>query len=205
MLLPKRPLATAGATVLLALSLTACGGGPPSDASVKDYCDAVRGDANTEAFGKAFQDKDYDKIVDLFKEQAEKVEKVGTPKDISDEAREGFEIQLDAIKDIDGDDVKKAFESKSDSDPFEDKISKDDKKKVEAYTKYESETCSGSDAPSVDVPTPDLPTDGLPTDGIPTDGLPTDGLPSGFPSDLPTDPAELESLLSNLPTEIPSS
>jgi len=205
MLLPKRPLATAGATVLLALSLTACGGGSPSDASVKDYCDAVRGDTNTEAFGKALEDKDYDKIVDLFKEQAEKVEKVGTPKDISDDAREGFEIQLDAIKDIDGDDVKKAFESDGDSDPFEDKISKDDKKKVEAYTKYESETCSGSDAPSVDVPTPDLPTDGLPTDGIPTDGLPTDGLPSGFPSDIPTDPAELESLLSNLPTEIPSS
>lgn len=205
MLLPKRPLATAGATVLLALSLTACGGGSPSDASVKDYCDAVRGDTNTEAFGKALEDKDYDKIVDLFKEQAEKVEKVGTPKDISDDAREGFEIQLDAIKDIDGDDVKKAFESDGDSDPFEDKISKDDKKKVEAYTKYESETCSGDDAPSVDVPTPDLPTDGLPTDGIPTDGLPTDGLPSGFPSDLPTDPAELESLLSNLPTEIPSS
>lgn len=205
MLLPKRPLATAGATVLLALSLTACGGGSPSDASVKDYCDAVRGDTNTEAFGKALEDKDYDKIVDLFKEQAEKVEKVGTPKDISDDAREGFEIQVDAIKDIDGDDVKKAFESDGDSDPFEDKISKDDKKKVEAYTKYESETCSGSDAPSVDVPTPDLPTDGLPTDGIPTDGLPTDGLPSGFPSDLPTDPAELESLLSNLPTEIPSS
>ncbi|WP_377319970.1 hypothetical protein ACFJIY_14020 [Pimelobacter simplex] len=205
MLLPKRPLATAGAAVLLALSLTACGGDSPSDASVKDYCDAVRGDTNNEAFAKALEDKDYDKIVDLFKEQAEKVEEVGTPKDISDDAREGFEIQLDAIKDIDGDDVKKAFESNGDSDPFEDKISKDDKKKVEAYTKYESETCSDSDSvPTPDVPT-EVPTDGLPTDGLPTDGLPTDGLPSGFPSDLPTDPAELESLLSNLPTEIPTS
>lgn len=200
MLLPKRPLATAGAAVLLALSLTACGGGAPSDASVKDYCAAVKGNTGDTDFLKAFEDKDYDKIADLFKEQAEKVEEVGTPKDIPDEAREGFEIQLDAIKKLDGDDVKKGFESKDGEDPFKDKISKDDEKKVEAYSKYESETCSDSgEAPSVDVPTPDLPTDGLPTDGLPTDGLPS-GVPSDLLENLPTDPAELESLLSDLPT-----
>jgi hypothetical protein len=202
----KRPLASAGAVVLLALSLTACGGGAPSDASVKDFC-SISAQTADEEFLKAFEKKDYDKIADLFQQQAEEAEKIGTPKGIPDDAREGFEIQVDALKDIDGDTVKKAFESK-DPSKFEDElISKDDQKKVEAFTKYENEKCSGStgsdSGDSTDLPS-DLPTD-VPTD-LPTD-IPTD-LPSGVPtdlesllSDLPTNPEDLESLLSDLPTQ----
>lgn len=191
----KRPVAAAGAAVLLALSLTACGGGAPADASKEDYCKAV-GDAGSEEFGKAITDKDYDKAADLIKESAEKIEEVGTPEDISDEEREGFEIQLDAVKELNGDDLKKAFESE-DEDFFE--VSEDDKDKVEAYNKYENETCSDTEDSSDEG-------DGAGSD--PGTDLPTD-LPSDLPSDLPTDlsPEDLASLqeeLENLTEGVPT-
>ncbi|WP_182378358.1 hypothetical protein [Nocardioides sp. WS12] len=190
----KRPVAAAGAAVLLALSLTACGGGAPADASKEDYCKAV-GDAGSEEFGKAITDKDYDKAVDLIKESAEKIEEVGTPEDISDEEREGFEIQLDAVKGLSGDDLKEAFEAEEGEDPFEADLSKDEKEKVEAYNKYETETCSedssdeGSDDGAGSDPGTDLPSD----------------VPSGIPTDIsPEDLASLQEELENLTEGVPT-
>ena len=141
----KRPLALASAAVLLGLSLSACGGAP-SDASVEDFCKAQNDSAKGEELFKAFGEKDWDKAEDLLKEQADEVEEVGTPEDIPDDAREGFEIQIDAVKDISADDIQKAVEDQN--DPFEETVSDDDTDKVEAFEKYESETCSeesGSD------------------------------------------------------------
>ena len=190
----KSPLAAAGAAVLLALSLTACGGSDagPKDASVKDFCKVVDGDVDSAAFLKAYQDKDWNKVADLVKKQSEKAAKVGTPKDIPADAREGFEITIDAAKDVNGDDIKKAFEDGQNGDTFGNKISKDDEKKVKAFGEYQAKTCSSSG------PT-DLPSD-LPS------GLPTD-LPSGLPTDLPSDlasqiPTDLSSLLSDIPTDL---
>lgn len=190
----KRPMAAAGAAVLLALSLSACGGGAPTDASKDDYCEAVQGTSGDEEFSKALEDKDWDKIADLYKDAADDVEEVGTPDDISDEEREGFEIQLDAIKSVNGDDIEKAFNSEGE-DPFEDEFSDDEKDKVKAYQKYESETCadSGSDS-GVDTPSID------PSDVPSID--PSD-VPSIDPSDLPSIPEELQSQLDEL-TESPS-
>lgn len=137
----KRPLAAAGAAVLLALSLSACGGSP-TDASVKDYCEATQGNSNDEEFTKALEDEDWDKIRDLVQEQADEVEEVGTPEDIPDDAREGFELQIEQAGDLSADDIEKAF--KDQENPFEADLSKDEKKKIEAYTKYESKTCADS-------------------------------------------------------------
>ncbi|HVK30143.1 MAG TPA: hypothetical protein VM575_17525 [Nocardioides sp.] len=201
----KRPLAAAGAAALLALSLSACGGAP-ADASVEDFCKVTQDEAGQEDFVKAIQDEDWDKIEELIKDQADEVEEVGTPDDISDEAREGFEIQLDAAKGISADDLEKAF--KDDEDPFEADLSSDDKKKVEAYTEYENKTCDdsgdgiepeGGTDPEVSTPT-ELPTDDLPTD-LPTDGIPTD-LPTELsPEDLESLQSELEKLTESAATE----
>lgn len=188
----KRPLAAAGAAVLLALSLSACGGAP-ADASVKDFCKVTQDEASQEEFLKAVQDEDWDKIADLVKDQADDVEEVGTPDDISDDAREGFEIQLDAAKGISADDIEKAF--KDDEDPFEADLSSDEKKKVEAYTEYENKTCDDSG----DGLEPEG-TDSEGTDSeVPSEDLPTD-VPSIDPSDIPTElsPEDLESLQSEL-------
>ena len=76
----KRPLAAAGAAVLLALSLTACGGAP-ADASVEDFCKVTQDEASQEEFVKAVQDEDWDKIEELIKDQADEVEGGGTLSD----------------------------------------------------------------------------------------------------------------------------
>ncbi|MDQ6526972.1 hypothetical protein RB608_25375 [Nocardioides sp. LHD-245] len=203
MTLMKRPLATAGATVLLALSLAACGGGAPSDASVDDFCNTAA-DTLGKEFMAAYQDKDYDKLEDIFKKAAEKAADVGTPEDIPDDAREGFELQLDAYEDLDADDIKKGLEAKEGEDPFADEFSKDEMKKVEAFTTYQAETCADVSAPDTDdLPETDLPETDAPETDLPDTDLPTDGLPSGFPSDMPTTPEELESYLSDMGTQLP--
>lgn len=189
----KRPLAAAGAAALLAITLTACGGAP-ADASVDDFCKATQDNSGGEEFFKAIEDEDWDKLEELIKEQADDIEEVGTPEDIPDDAREGFEIQLDAAKGISADDIEKAF--KDDEDPFEADLSDEDKKKVEAYTEYENETCdeseSGSDSGS-DGATSDEATD--PATDLPTE-VPTDGIPTDIPTEL--SPEDLESLQSEL-------
>lgn len=196
----KRPLAAAGAAVLLALSLTACGGAP-ADASVEDFCKVTQDEAGGDEFFKAIEDKDWDKVEDLVKEQADEVEEVGTPEDIPDDAREGFEIQLETIQGFSADDWEEAFNSESDEDPFEKDLSSDEKKKVDAYTEYENETCddseSDSDSGSSDEATSEGATE-LPTEDLPTD-IPTDGIPTDIPTDLsPEDLASLQSELEKL-------
>lgn len=141
----KRSLAAAGAAALLSVGLAACGGAP-SDASEKDFCEQV-GEKAGEEFNEAFADGDWDKLAELTKEYAEEAEEVGTPEDIPDDAREGWEIQIDKAKNLDGEELeelyKKSLENPDEDseDPFTADLSKEDKKKVEAYTEYESETC----------------------------------------------------------------
>lgn len=136
----KRPLAAAGSAVLLAFTLAACGGGAPTDASKEDFCDAVNSDANDEEFTKALEDKDGGKLLDLIQEQVDEIEEVGTPEDISDDEREGFEILLEQVDNLSEDDIEQAINDQK--DPFEADLSSDEKKKVDAYNKYETETCS---------------------------------------------------------------
>lgn len=136
----KRPLAAAGSAVLLAFTLAACGGGAPTDASKEDFCDAVNSDANDEEFEKALEDKDGGKLLDLIQEQVDEIEEVGTPEDISDDEREGFEILLEQVDNLSEDDIEQAINDQK--DPFEADLSSDEKKKVDAYNKYETETCS---------------------------------------------------------------
>lgn len=191
----KRPLAAAGAAALLALTLTACGGAP-ADASVDDFCKVTQDEGGQEDFFKAIEEEDWDKVEELIKDQADEVEEVGTPDDISDDAREGFEIQLDAAKGISADDLEKAF--KDDEDPFEADLSGDEKKKVEAYNEYETETCDESDSGSEGSGSeggtdPDVSTE------VPTEDVPTD-IPTDIPTDVPTEFSEED--LENLQSEL---
>ena len=136
----KRPLVAAGAAALLALSLSACGGGAPTDASKKDFCEAVNDEDREKEYGEAALAEDYDKVADLLHEQADEVEKVGTPEDIPDDAREGFEITIEKAKDVSGDDIKKAAAEQNENLGVE--FSKDEQDKVDAYDEYEAKTCS---------------------------------------------------------------
>jgi len=140
----KRPAAAAGAAVLLAFSLSACGGAP-TDASKDDFCEAL----NDESVFEDADASDVGAYIDALKEQGENLEEVGTPDDISDDGREGFEIYIDAVKDLDADD----FESLDDLDSIEDDYSDEENDQVDAFFEYGSDNCT-PDVPDVeDAPT----------------------------------------------------
>jgi len=107
----------------------------------------------------------------------------GTPDDIGDDERRGFEVLVDAIDDADVDDIE-------DTSSFEDVVEDEgDRADVTKFFAYYGKTC---------VDLGGLPTE-FPTD-LPSD-LPTE-LPSDFPTELPSDfPTELPS---GFPTEMPS-
>ena len=192
----KRPLAAAGAAALLALSLSACGGSP-TDASKDDFCSAI-GDT-VEVAGSIKGDEpteeEYEKIQDSYAGLGD----VGTPEDIGDDERNGFEVLVDAVADLDYDEAKKSFGDNDGSDDIPG-VSKDDQKDAEKFFLYAGETCQdalsdGSDDGSDSGTEPEAST---PTE-VPTEGLPSD-IPSIDPSDIPTDlsPEDLASLQSEL-------
>jgi len=139
----KRYAAASGAAVLLALSLTACGGSDaPEDASQENFCEAFNSQADVGA------EEDAGAQVDAAKEVADQLEEVGTPDDISDDARDGFEQYLEALQDIDEDDVEKLADASEEEAAEALDLDQD---KFEAFFGYALETC-------LDVPT-DAPTE----------------------------------------------
>ena len=158
----KKALWAAG-LLLVAGTATACGGddggGAPEEASVEEFC---------KPFTDAQADADA-KVADV----ADKLKEVGTPKDIPDDARKGFEFLVDNAEDLD-----KNSDDLDDEEAFKDKYGDEEFKQIEAFIKYLGKTC----VPEL----PDAPTSGLPTDldDLPTDELPTDGLSEL--SELPT-------------------
>lgn len=122
----KRVLSVA-ALVLAAGSLSACGGGPgadaPTDASVDDFCAAFASIVDyLDEDGETFQAADY----------ADKLVEVGTPEEISDEARSGFELYVEAFEDLGND----ASEDEVDDAEVEDNGDTD------AFDDYAAEACA---------------------------------------------------------------
>ncbi|WP_447643996.1 hypothetical protein [Nocardioides zeae] len=121
----KRVL-SAAALVLAGASLTACGGGAPTDASESEFCDAMQ------AAGESIleqSEKDGDEEVD-FGDAIDELEETGTPENIPDDAREGFESLIDAMKDLDGDTVDEVSDNN-------DELDGDDE-----FSDYYTETCA---------------------------------------------------------------
>ncbi|GAA4815805.1 hypothetical protein ACFQ0K_07440 [Nocardioides caeni] len=133
----KRPLASAGAAVLLALSLTACGG-YPSDASEKDFCDEITNisEVSLSIEGDEPTEDEWKDIQAAYEDLGE----VGTPEDIGDDERAGFEAAVDAITDLDYDEAKDSFGSE-DGDDTVPGVSEDDEKNIDKFFEYVGETC----------------------------------------------------------------
>jgi hypothetical protein len=108
-----------GVTVLVVAGVTAACGAP-SDASTGDFCEAVDKVSHNAT--------DYDEMRDA----AAELNDVGTPDGISDDARDGFEISMDAFDDS---------EDEKDLEQAQEDLSSDEKKKVEAFNSYIDKTC----------------------------------------------------------------
>jgi hypothetical protein len=153
----------AASLVLVAGGAVGCGddgdsgGGAKKDdgASTEDFCAAFQ------AFADDLQDVTGEEanLGEILKKAAKRIEDVGTPKGIPDDAKEGLQLTLDAIADLPDD------ASVEDMGGLEEGFSAADKEKTDAFSEYLEKTCpdlggsgepesdsgSGSDAPSDDA------------------------------------------------------
>ncbi len=137
----------AASLILVAGGAVGCGGddgggdgGGDSDksASKDDFCGAFQTfyDDLQEVTGEE------ENLGEILKKAAKKIEDVGTPEDIPDDAKDGLEVTLDAIQDL-ADDA-----SAEDMANLESELSEDDKKKTDAFSDYLDKTCPDVGAPS---------------------------------------------------------
>lgn len=159
-------LSIASVTLLVGAVTGACGGasGAPTDASEKDYCKAQNSQfddikidvSNPETAVPSGKD-----MAEAMRAWGKRMEKVGTPKNISDDARAGFETMIKQASDVSEDDFKSP-----DLSGLEKDLSKDDKKQALAYSQYAVDTCGSMlgepdmsdmpDAPDMsEMPSPD--------------------------------------------------
>lgn len=131
----SRSLSVVVAALVPVALLSGCGG-PPTDAAKTDFCATATDQTWIQDLGT---DPDGQEIVDGFASWAEDLEEVGTPEDIDDDARKGFEVTVDYLSDLDADD----FEDLSDAAAVTDDLSDDEQEQVDAYNAYVQETCAG--------------------------------------------------------------
>lgn len=166
-------LALPSVLLIAAGALTACGGAP-TDASKSEFCDAqtsIFDDMNTD--GKELSDKE---AVKQLKDWADEMESTGTPKDISDEARKGFELVIKEIKDL-PDDAKQ-----SDFEDIEKDLSGKEKDAAEAYNKFVTDECADAIQKKMEESIPDMPD--------------MSDMPSDMPTELSTEmPSDMQSQL----------
>lgn len=133
-----KPSALLVTGVLVAATTTGCGGGgssAPTNASEKEFCTAF-----VSVFAGTMSDPDSVTGQDI-RDWGKELEKVGTPKGISSEERDGFEVFVDVMKDI-----------KSDaklSDIEDPDVSDKEDKQATAFLEYASTTCAQQMAESM--------------------------------------------------------
>ncbi|MFS3127569.1 hypothetical protein ACLM5J_04110 [Nocardioides sp. Bht2] len=151
-------LALVGASLVLVGGMATACGSAPEDADKGDFCKA------TEKFLSSENEDD-------FNDAKDKLNDVGTPKEIKGDARKGFELLADV-----------KWDERNDDD-----FSKDEQKQGEAFVTKYMELCADTNAPTG-------------TDSDAPSELPSD-LPSeleDLPSDLQS---QLEDLPTEIPSE----
>ncbi len=135
----KHPALLAASLVLIGGSTLACGGsdGAPAEASKDDFCKTQISIMDDIDMTNPEQKPDEGELASALQAWGKRMEKVGTPKGISDDARAGFEQIVEQAKDIDPEDLDKDNLSKLDEE-----LSGDDKKQGEAFATYVTETCA---------------------------------------------------------------
>ena len=109
------------------------GGGDASDStSTADFCGALQ--EFQDDFSAADPTSDVTGYIKALKEAAEKLEDVGTPEDMPDDAKDGFKVTVDKIDSIDDDSTIEDLNSLGE-------VSDEDQKKIDALDDYISEEC----------------------------------------------------------------
>ncbi|MBD3947299.1 hypothetical protein [Nocardioides ganghwensis] len=151
-------LTLTSAVLLVGAVTAACGGGSgaPSDASEDGFCEAANSlltdlmpdDMTTP---EVPSDEDMARAV---KDWGTRMEEVGTPEDISDDARAGFEAVLDQIEEIDASDFSaEKLEELGDGGA---EASEEVQRQAEAFGDYVTDTC-GNPMDDIEVPELEMP------------------------------------------------
>jgi len=145
------------AALLVGAAASACGGGgsgAPSDASEKEFCQT-----QTSLLEDLLPDDMTNPEVPTNEEMAEAVkgwgkdlEAVGTPDDIPDDARKGFEAVVEQANEIDAEDF--TIEKLEELEQGGKDASAEAKKQATAFSDYLTETCGN---PMDDLELPEMP------------------------------------------------
>jgi hypothetical protein len=133
----KQALLTLVVLAVIATTSVACNAGrPPTDASPDTFCAQVDDFyAGLDGIDGPTSDRE---VAGLVKDLAGRLERVGTPVDISTEARDGFELTLDAI------DALPADASSADVEAIDADLSLDERRDTQAFDVYLALTCGTS-------------------------------------------------------------
>jgi len=149
-------LTASTAVLLIGAAASACGGGgagggAPTDASEKEFCqtqsslleDLMPADMTNPELPSDEQ------MATAVKDWAKKIEDVGTPEDISDDARKGFEAIVEQANEIDASDF--SIEKLEQLEAGGKDASAEAKKQADAFEKYLTDTC-GNPLDNLDLP-----------------------------------------------------
>lgn len=145
-------LGLAAAAVLLAGVTTSCGaGGAPTDADEDQFCDA----ANSMMSGLVPEDTTVPQLPSdedmarAVQDWGARMEEVGTPAGIPDEARKGFEVVIEQTEEIDASDF--SLEALKELESGGADASEQVQEQTDAFADYLDETC-GNPINDLDVP-----------------------------------------------------
>ena len=125
---------TIASLALVLTGVSGCGDdGPPTDASATEFCDTLGSFA--EEAGALGEDPDPADMVDVLKSAGDEMAETGTPEDMPDDARAGFELVLDAIEELDD------GASVEEIQGLGEDLSESEQKESDAFDKYLDETC----------------------------------------------------------------
>lgn len=149
-------LTLTSAVLLVGAVTAACGGGgsgAPSDASEDGFCEAANSlltDLMPEDMTTPEVPSDED-MAQAVKDWGNRMEEVGTPEDISDDARAGFEAVLDQIEEIEASDF--SAENLEELGEGGAEASEEVQRQAEAFGDYVTDTCGD---PMDDIEMPEL-------------------------------------------------
>ena len=148
-------LALTSTVLLVGAATSACGGGgPPADASEKDFCDtqsSLFNDLLPEDMANPELPSN-EEMAQAVKDWGQELEEIGTPEGISDDARAGFEQLVEQAGEIDAADF--TIDQLEELEQGGADASEAAQREAEAFADYLTETCGN---PLDDIEMPEMP------------------------------------------------
>jgi hypothetical protein len=144
--------------LVVGAATSACGGGgAPTDASEKDFCEtqsSLLDDLLPDDMSNPELPSD-EQMAKAVKDWGSELEKVGTPEGIPDDARKGFDNVVEQARKVDASDF--SIDKLEELEAGGKDASKEVKKQAEAFSDYLTTTC-GNPMDDIEMPTmPEMP------------------------------------------------